>query len=281
MGTWQSRLTVSAAARQKVEREQRKLAEVAERKRRAQMAAMREDEQEELRAAARLAKAGPKRVRTTPQRKPKNSLGRKSQHREQEEDGTEGFVSLRLQCPHCDVQPIMDAAVDGGGNVACYDCLLKHAGHLQPVTRLRRCQDSAANSGPDSPYGDEEVAASQTSGWAGRQPHPAASGARAEVAADWGDLSGSGDEHDQSPSTSAMDMMNKLLEAAGAGGGDEHSMHVGDDDEQDDEDDAAGNSNGHHGNGAHGQDDFAAAALLFPGVSQPMGQSVGTAGGTV
>jgi hypothetical protein len=254
-GTWQSRLEVLAAARQKVEREQRRLAQVAERKHREMMAQRDDEEEEALRSSAKLAKGGPKRMRTTPQRKPKSTLGLKRQNRSPHLD--DGFLGLKLRCPHCDVEPIMDAAVDGAGNVACYDCLREYAAHLAPVTRLRRCQDSS--SGADSPFDDDGASQEPAAaGWM-RQSDKQAAASRGVVATGWGDLSDSGGEHDQSPSTSAID---KLLEAAGAGGG-----GGGEESTQ-----AAANGAMEQGGDDHVdvrpdvKDDFAAAALLFPGV---------------
>jgi hypothetical protein len=238
-GTWQSRLEVLAAARQKVEREQRRLAQAAERRHRAEMALRDEEEEEEtaLRASAKLAKSGAKRVRTTPQRKPKNNLGEK-RHRSPYHD-EEGYLGLQLRCPHCNVLPIIDAAVDGGGNVACYDCLCEYREHRSPVTRLRRCLESTA-SGADSPFDDEDVHHQRdTTGWI-RQPDK-------QAASSWGDLSDSDGEHDESPSTSAID---KLLEAANAGSEGDQPAQVT-----------------VMGQTGVRQDDIAAAALLFPGVS--------------
>lgn len=238
-----------AAARQKTEREQRRLAQAAERRHREEMALRdeEEDEVEAIRASAKLAKTGPKRMRTTPQRKPKSTLGRKRQNRMPYLD--EGFLGLQLQCPHCKTEPITDAAVDGGGNVGCYDCLCDYHGRQSPVTRLRRCLDSTA-SGADSPFDDDSVAHKQVSaGWM-RQSDKQAAASRGVVSAAWGgDLSDSGGEHDQSPSTSAID---KLLEAAGAGGGG---------------DDQPPQVTGMTQAGVRQDDHIAAAALLFTGVS--------------
>ena len=245
-GTWQSRLEVLAAARQKAEREQQRLAAAAERRHREQMARNDDndgdgggDDEEETFRSTKNAKAGSKRVRTTPQRKPKASLVRSSKRQNRSPYPEEGHLGLQLRCPHCSVLPIPDAAVDGAGNVACYECLRGYSGHHSPVTRLRRNMESTA-SGADSPFCDEGVDHQRASTtWIRQSDKHAAAG--------WGDdMSDSGGEHDQSP-TSAID---RLLQAANAGSGGDQPTQVT----------AMGQT-------GVGQDDLAAAALLFPGVS--------------
>lgn len=234
-----------AAARQKVEREKHRQAAAAERRHREQMARRDEAEEEvegedeETLQASKHAKAGSKRVRTTPQRKPKANLVRSSKRQNRSPYPEEGYLGLQLRCPHCNVLPIPDAAVDGAGNVGCYDCLRGYCAHQSPVTRLRRSMESTA-SGADSPFGDEGVDHQRAStGWIRQSDKQAAAG--------WGDdLSDSGGEHDQSP-TSAID---RLLQAANAGSGGDQPTQL--------------TSMAQTG---VGQDDIAAAALLFPGVS--------------
>ncbi len=237
-----------AAARQKAEREQQRLAAAAERRHREQMAHHDEhdgddggeDEEDDALRHIKNAKAGSKRVRTTPQRKPKASLVRSSKRQNRSPYPEEEHLGLQLRCPHCNVLPILDAAVDGAGNVACYACLRGYSGHQSPVTRLRRSRTESTASGADSPFGDEGVDHQRASTtWIRQSDKHAAAG--------WGDdMSDSGGEHDQSP-TSAID---RLLQAANAGSGGDQPTQV--------------TSMGQAG---VGQDDIAAAALLFPGVS--------------
>ena len=197
--------------RQKREREQRRLEEVAARKQRELMATLQGHDEPPLdvgdaRGGHRGARHSKlvRRVRTTPQRKPKTGHGRKRQFDEEDES----FLGLRLRCPHCQRDPIDDAAVDGVGNVGCFDCLRDQEPLLAPVTRLRRSLEPDGSSPFDADpsswmrQSDNQAAASR-----GEAPNGFESG--------WGgDLSGDDDDDnppDQSPSTSAID---KLLAAA-------------------------------------------------------------------